>query len=144
MVADARAALGAAPAGRSGRRRRRLSRRAVLIGAAVLAVAVAAVAASWPDGDAKIATIRDDAVAVIDPEERSLRAQVALDGPPSAVAAAAGAIWVADDRNGSVSRIDPATHTVRQTVHRRAWPERRSPPAATASGPPTARTAPSR
>ena len=55
-------------------------------------------------------------MAVIDPEERSLRAQVALDGPPSAVAAAAGAVWVADDRNGSVSRIDPATNTVRQTV----------------------------
>ena len=101
MVADARAALGAAPAGRSGRRRRRLSRRAVLIGAAALAVAGAVVAAVWPDGDAKIATIRNDAVAVIDPEERSLRAQVALDGPPSAVAAAPGAIWVADDRTAA-------------------------------------------
>ena len=116
MVADARAALGAAPASRSARRRTRPSRRAVLIGAAALAVAGAVVAAVWPDRDAKIATIRNDAVAVIDPEERSLRAQVALDGPPSAVAAAPGAIWVADDRNGSVSRIDPATHTVRQTV----------------------------
>jgi peptide/nickel transport system substrate-binding protein len=55
--------------------------------------------------------------AVVDPEERSLRAQVALDGPPSAVAAAGGAIWVADDRSGSVSRIDTATNTVRQTVN---------------------------
>lgn len=118
VVADARAALETAPARRSAPRRRVPSRRAVLIGAAALAVAVAGavVAAVWPDRDAKIATIRADAVAVIDPEERSLRAQVALDGPPSAVAAAAGAIWVADDRNGSVSRIDPATHTVRQTV----------------------------
>ena len=32
---------------------------------------------------------------MIDPGERSLRATVALDGPPSAVAAAPGAIWVA-------------------------------------------------
>jgi ABC-type transport system substrate-binding protein/DNA-binding beta-propeller fold protein YncE len=116
MMAAARVALGAAPAGRSARRGRRLSRRAVLIGAAALALAGAAVAASWPDADSKIAAIRNDAVAVIDPEERSLRAQVPLDSPPSAVAAAAGAIWVADARNGSVSRIDPATHTVRQTV----------------------------
>ena len=115
MVDDARAALGAAPARRSGRRRAP-SRRTVLIGAAALAVAGAVVAAAWPDRDGKIATIRNDAVAVIDPEERSLRAQVALDGPPSSVAAAAGAVWVADDRNGSVSRIDPATNTVRQTV----------------------------
>ena len=116
IAADARAALEAGPPGRSGRRARRPSRRAVLIGAAAVAVAGAVAVAVWPDRDTKIATIRADAVAVIDPGERSLRAQVALDGPPSAVAAAAGAIWVADDRNGSVSRIDPATHTVRQTV----------------------------
>jgi YVTN family beta-propeller protein len=113
MVADARAALGAAPARR---RRRRPSRRAVLIGAAALAVAGAVAVAMWPDRDARIATIHGNAVALIDPEEPSLSAQVPLDGPPSAVAAGPGAIWVADDRNGSVSRIDPATNTVRQTV----------------------------
>ena len=82
-----------------------------------------------------------DAVAVIDPGERSLRAQVALDGPPSAVAAAPGAIWVAGDRDGTVSRIDPETHTVRQTVTS-GTARAPSPPTATASGPPTARTAP--
>src|SRR4051794_13570024 len=116
MVADARAALGAPPGARSDGRGSAISRRAVVIGAAILAVAGAVVATVWPDGHATVASIRGDAVAVIDPEERSVHAQVALDGPPSAVAAAAGAIWVADDRNGSVSRIDPATHTVRQTV----------------------------
>ena len=45
-----------------------------------------------------------------------MRAKVVLDGPPAAVASAPNAIWVAGDRDGTVSRIDPETNTVRQTV----------------------------
>ncbi len=81
-----------------------------------VAAVAATVAAVWPEGNGKIAAIEADAVAVIDPGERSLRAKVELDGPPSAVAAAPNAVWVAGDRDGTVSRIDPETHTIRQTI----------------------------
>ena len=116
MVEAADVALGHATARRTrGRRRARPRRRGVVAAVGVAAVAVT-VAAVWPEGDRKIAAIESDAVAVIDPGERSLRAKVELDGPPSAVAAAPNAIWVAGDRDGTVSRIDPETHTIRQTV----------------------------
>ena len=116
MVEAADVALGHATARRTrGRRRARPRRRGVVAAVGVAAVAVT-VAAVWPEGDRKIAAIESDAVAEIDPGERSLRAKVELDGPPSAVAAAPNAIWVAGDRDGTVSRIDPETHTIRQTI----------------------------
>ena len=115
MVAEARDALGHPPVGRRYGRRRARPRKHLVAAMGVAAVA-AGVAAAWPQGEPKIAVIDSDAVAVIDPGERSLRASVELDGPPAAVASAPGAIWVAGDRDGTVSRIDPATNTVRQTV----------------------------
>ena len=116
MVDAARGAIGRAATGRPLGRRRARPWRTVLIAAMGVAAVAAGASAVWPEGDPKIAAIDSDAVAVIDPDERSLRAQVVLDGPPSAVASAAGAIWVAGDRDGTVSRIDPETNTVRQTV----------------------------
>ena len=86
-----------------------MSRR-LLVAAGVLVAAAAATVVLWPERDTRIATIATDAAALIDPGEPALRASVKLAGPPSAVAVAPGAIWVAGDRDGTVSRIDPETH----------------------------------
>ena len=131
---------GEAPAAPGRGRRRPLSRSGLLIVAGALAAVGAGVAAFWPDREAQVAAVRSNAVAEIDPGDGSLGGQAVLDGPPSAIAVAPGAIWVAGDRDGTVSRIDPETHTVRQTVEvgtaRARWP-----PTAAASGSPTATTA---
>jgi ABC-type transport system substrate-binding protein/DNA-binding beta-propeller fold protein YncE len=110
LIAAARAALGAKP------RRRRRSRRRLLAAAATAAGAAVAAIVLWPEEDPGIAAIRTDAAALIDPGEPALRASVELDGPPSSIAVRPDAIWVAGDRDGTVSRIDPETHTIRQTV----------------------------
>jgi ABC-type transport system substrate-binding protein len=109
LMAAARAALGM---------RRRVPRRWFVAVAALAALAAAAAATVllWSERDTRIATIATDAAALIDPAEPALRARVKLAGPPSAVAVAPGAIWVAGDRDGTVSRIDPDTHEVVRTV----------------------------
>ena len=106
LVEAAQAALGM---------RRRVSRR-LLVAAGVLVAAAVATVVLWPERDTTIATIATDAAALIDPGEPALRASVKLDGPPSAVAAAPGAIWMAGDRDGTVSRIDPETNELLGTV----------------------------
>jgi ABC-type transport system substrate-binding protein len=110
LIAAARAALSGPP------RRRGRSRRPAVAAAAAFVLAGAAATVLWTGGSARIATIRTDAVALIDTGGQSLRAQIELDGPPSGVAVGPDAIWVAGDRDGTVSRIDPKTHTLRQTV----------------------------
>jgi serine/threonine protein kinase/ABC-type transport system substrate-binding protein len=110
LMSEARLALA------STRTRRRRSRKPLVAGAAAVAVAAAAAVVLWPGGDPGIAAIKTDAAALIDPGEPSLQASVKLDGPPSSIAVGRGAIWVAGDRDGTVSRIDPETHTIRQTV----------------------------
>jgi ABC-type transport system substrate-binding protein len=112
LVAAARAALaGRAPA-RAGRRR------AVAAAGAALAVAAAGAAAllSGSDGTPSVVAIQGDAVAAIDPEDRSLRGEIALDGAPDAIAAGAGAVWVTDRDRNVVSRVDKDTRTIRQTI----------------------------
>jgi Protein kinase domain/Bacterial extracellular solute-binding proteins, family 5 Middle len=106
LVAAARAALGV----------RRRARRSLIVAAGAIVAAAASAVLLWPERDTRIATIRNDAAALIDPGEPALRASVKLAGPPSAVAVAPGAIWVAGDRDGTVSRIDPKTHELRETV----------------------------
>ena len=94
------------------------SRRGSLIAAGALAAlsVVGGLAVLWPGGEAKTTAVRSNALAEIDAGNGSLGGQALLDGPPSAIAAASGAIWVAGDRDGTVSRIDPKAHTVRQTI----------------------------
>ena len=104
---------GGAPAAPGGGRWSALSRRGLWIVAATLAAVGAGVAVFWPDREAKVAAVRANAVAEIDLGDGSLGWQAVLDGPPSAIAVAPGAIWVAGDRDGTVSRIDPETQTIR-------------------------------
>ena len=107
LMDAARAALGM---------RRRAPRRWLVAAGALAAATAAAAVLLWPERDTRIATIGTDAAALIDPEEPALRASVKLAGPPSAVAVGPGAVWMAADRDGTVSRIDPETHEVVATV----------------------------
>jgi YVTN family beta-propeller protein len=46
----------------------------------------------------------------------SVGAAVAVGASPGGVAAGEGALWVADTHGHAVSRVDPRTHTIRQTI----------------------------
>ena len=113
LLDAADAALGEAVRGRG----LGIRRRAALAGLGVVVLALAGVAAATRDsGDGPgLASVNANSVAVIEPGEPSLTAQVALEGAPSGVAAGAGAVWVTDVHRDSVSRIDTETHTIRQT-----------------------------
>jgi ABC-type transport system substrate-binding protein/DNA-binding SARP family transcriptional activator/DNA-binding beta-propeller fold protein YncE len=116
IAAPAAAAEGEAPPAPDQLRRTMVPRRAMLLAAGALLTVAAGIAFLLPDNNPKAAAVRSNAVAEIDLGDGSLHGQAALDGPPAAIAVAPGAIWVAGDRDGTVSRIDPETHTVRATV----------------------------
>ena len=114
LVEAADAALGGAVRGA----RLGIRRRAALAGLGVVVLALVGVAAAtWNAGDGPgLASVSANSVAVIEPGEPSLTAQVALEGAPSAIAAGAGAVWVTDAYRDTVSRIDTETHTIRQSI----------------------------
>jgi YVTN family beta-propeller protein len=97
------------------RRRRRLG----VVAAAVAVVAgvggaIALVARSIPaPGPARVPA---DAVAVIDPRGGRVVAEPATGASPAQVVAGRSAVWVTNADAGSVTRIDRATHAVRDTV----------------------------
>jgi YVTN family beta-propeller protein len=111
-------AAGAALGGTTRGHRHRVRRRTALAGLGAVTLALAGVAAAtWDAGDGPgLASVNANSVAVIEPGEPSLTAQVALEGAPSAVAAGAGAVWVTDAYRDTVSRIDTETNTIRQTI----------------------------
>ena len=100
-------------------------RRAIAAAAGTLAVACVA-ALAWltlSDGDdAGSAAVEGNSVAVIDPDGGRRTASIPVAGgpaagpSPSAVTAGAGSIWVANLNAHTVSRIDPATRVVIQTI----------------------------
>jgi YVTN family beta-propeller protein len=120
LAGAAQAALGAPRGvGATAARRSRLSRRVMAAaGAAVLAVASAAVLLMLGSGSDRLAVARIDAnsVAVIDPSNTSLTAQVPMRASPARLASGEGAVWATNTDEQTVSRIDPATHTMRQTI----------------------------
>ena len=120
LAAAARAAL-APPTGaaaETGRARARPPRRVVFASATVLAaltlVVVLLVVRSGAGGGLAVADA--DAVAVIDPGKHSLLADIPVGSSPSQVTAGAGALWVANETGGTVSRIDRRTRAVSQTI----------------------------
>ena len=82
-------------------RSRRLLAAAALLLACALAFGVIRVIE--PDG---LPRIDEDAVGLIDPDSGRITAQYAVGHGPQAVAAGAGSVWVANQRDGTVSRID--------------------------------------
>lgn len=64
----------------------------------------------------RIATPDAAAVLRVDPASRAIGQTVAVGSGPDAVAVGAGAVWVANYLDGTISRIDPGTDGVVQTI----------------------------
>jgi YVTN family beta-propeller protein len=87
-----------------------------LVGSVLLALVLGAVIASNGGRSASPTVIPGDSVAAISVSGAAVRAVVPLGTSPAALAAGAGAVWVANYNAGTVSRIDPATRAVVQTI----------------------------
>jgi YVTN family beta-propeller protein len=120
LVAAAQAALappGAGAPAQAAPVRRGPPRRHVVRAVAVLAaLALVAVIVVGRSGAGDLAIADSDAVAVIDPGKHSLLADIPVGSSPSQVAAGGGALWVANEASGTVSRIDRRTRAVSQTI----------------------------
>jgi YVTN family beta-propeller protein len=95
------------------------NRRRILAGAGVAALAAAGtitavVATHRPTHS--LAALPANSVGAIH-SDGSLHDAVAVGQSPGGLAYGAGALWATNAADGTVSRIDPATHTVVQTIH---------------------------
>ncbi|MGN6176150.1 MAG: BTAD domain-containing putative transcriptional regulator, partial [Streptosporangiaceae bacterium] len=90
---------------------RRRARRLLAIGSAlaiVAAVCIVAVARPWAGEPTSLPA---NSVGLIDPAGGRVGAPVSV-GSPDGLAYGDGSVWAADTTEGTVSRIDPATHAV--------------------------------
>jgi YVTN family beta-propeller protein len=97
----------------------RVSRRRLLIGGALVTVAVAAALGTFlsrSGGTAKASTLAPNEVGVIDAKSGSISAAAPVGSAPNGIAADNRAIWVANTDANSVTRINPATDTQSQTI----------------------------
>ena len=120
------------------RQRRRLF--VPLAGIAALAAIVAAVALLRGGPEDGLASVSANAVGVIDADVDAIDAEVPLGASPTNVAYGEDAIWVSNSTAGTVSRIDPETRSVRQTIPVATVPAG-SPSARAPSGSPITSTA---
>jgi len=93
-------ALPAAPRARGPSPRRLVAAAA----AAALLAGVAFAAARLTRAD-RLSGLHDDSIGVIDPGARAIRSDIQLGHAPGAIAAGAGAVWVANPGEGTVSRV---------------------------------------
>jgi DNA-binding SARP family transcriptional activator/streptogramin lyase len=105
------------PEGGGGRRRRRL--RILIAGLVLLAVALAGVTVGYllvrDEGPATV-VVTPPALVVVDPASNRIVASIPLGSRPVTVAGGAGAVWVGDARDGTVTRIDPSAKAVSKTI----------------------------
>jgi YVTN family beta-propeller protein len=98
------------------RKRRRIYAGGALIGVLAAAVAIPIFALGQGSGVGS-ANVAPNSVAVIDPGSNRVSASVANVGiTPYAIAAGGGAIWVANLGTKTLTRVDPATEAVVQTI----------------------------
>jgi peptide/nickel transport system substrate-binding protein len=96
---------------------RRRARVVVPLAVAAAVAAVAAVVLLVSRGpEAGAAGVRANALGLIGADGNSIDAEIPVDAAPTGVARGEGAIWVTNANAGTVSRIDPVTRTVRQTI----------------------------
>jgi YVTN family beta-propeller protein len=90
----------------------------VLLGALVLAIAVAALATVYRSFRSSPTPVQltGDSVAIIDPENDALVGEVPVGGRPTGTAAGAGAAWVANRDDNTLLRIDPESREVVRTI----------------------------
>jgi peptide/nickel transport system substrate-binding protein len=99
----------------------RTSRRRLIVGAAIVAVAVAAGLATFLSrgggGTANAAReVEPNQVGIIDTKNGSISGAVGVGSAPNGVAAGDGAVWVANTDDNTVARVDNETRTLRQTI----------------------------
>jgi YVTN family beta-propeller protein len=90
-------------------------RYAVLVAVAAVGAAVI-VAVILTGGGGGLASIAADSVGSIDAHDGRLLASAPVDGRPGGIAYYRGAVWVADATTNAVSRIDPKTNAVEDTI----------------------------
>jgi len=118
FVEDARFVLGLGPSPSAVRRRRlRVGRRLVLAGAALMAVASAAVVLALTLGSDSGVVAPPNSVAAIDPVSRTVVAAIPVGAAPTTVAASDDWVWVinSNDGAGTISRINPSSRRVVRT-----------------------------
>jgi DNA-binding beta-propeller fold protein YncE len=94
----------------------RRSRLVAVVGAVLLAAAIAGVVVAITTGSGEPATtVTPDSVAVLDADGK-LVADVPIGGRPISIAIDDGAVWVANPDDGTVLRLDAADHEVVQTI----------------------------
>ena len=92
--------------------RRRVHRSVAAVSAVVIAAAVAAIAIVLATAHTRGTTVPPNTVAVIDPATNKIVRTIGVGIDPGPVAVGAGAIWVGNRDDRSLSRIDPRTRTV--------------------------------
>jgi YVTN family beta-propeller protein len=99
-------------------------RRPLLLAAAAAAVVLAAVAVvvTTRSGGGGLASIRPNAVGVIDPVSNKVVGEVPVGIAPGPVAVGAGAVWVGNVGDRTLTRIDPSTRSVARTLALDATP----------------------
>jgi YVTN family beta-propeller protein len=90
--------------------------RAVAALAAVTAAAAAVAALLLTGGEQAHVTVPPDSVAVIDPSSNRVDEATQVGGQPSAIAAGAGAVWVANVEDRTLTRLHPKTRAVQRTI----------------------------
>jgi len=99
-------------------------RRVVALWAAAVLVATGGSigAVAWLSHPASLATLAANSVGAVEPDG-SISAAVRVGTSPSGMAYGGGSLWVANRSDGTVSRINPATHTVIDTIDVGVAPE---------------------
>jgi YVTN family beta-propeller protein len=93
------------------------SRRGLAVGLAILLVAIGVpVALTWSGGAHGLPGIPSDSAGAIDMASNRITDQVRVGTRPGAMVAGLGAVWVANEEAGTVSRIDPVTRAVVDTI----------------------------
>jgi YVTN family beta-propeller protein len=98
--------------------KRRMGKRRLLLGLALaVALAAAIVAVVWARGDeAKPVVVAPNSVAVIDPETNKVVDTVPVGDSPGPIAAGAGALWVVNLNDRTLTKIDPRAHSTVDSI----------------------------
>ena len=88
---------------------------AVVVGAILLAAALAAIVLALTGGSDAV-VVEPNSVAAVDPKTGRIEADVPIGGRPVAIAVGEGAVWVANADNQTLVRIDPKSRKVVTTI----------------------------
>ena len=104
------------------RKRRRMYAGSVLIGVAAAAVAIPVFALGQGSSGSESVAVAPNSVAVIDPASNRVVGSVQVGIRPAGVAVGAGATWVTNLDDRTLSRIDPVTRQVTRNIPLQATP----------------------